>query len=113
MTWRIPRRLWTMSTTLSKLFFIADTIQDLLAPRALIPQGHMMILAMLLGATKTHTTIMWILKDNIILKTHTTIMWMLKEMHLMLIKVQLTVKKDKAILRKMPCLNKNVRVKGS
>ena len=77
-----------------------------------------MILVMLLDATKSHTTIMWILKD-IALKTHTTIMWMIKdnhrhkEMHLMLLKVHLTVKKDKAILMKTPCLNKNVRVKGS
>ena len=110
-----------MSTTLSNCFsmIVVDTIQDLLAPRALIAQGHMMTLAMLLGATGIHTTIMWILKDNIILKTHTTIMWMLKdnhrhkEMHLMLLKVHLTVKKDKATLMKTPCLNKNVRDKGS
>ena len=105
---RRPRRLWTMSTTLSKLFFIADTIQDLLAPRALIPQGHMMIPSMLLDATKIHTTIMWIFKDNINLKTHTTIMWMLKdnhrhkERHLMLLKVHLNLKKDKATLMKTP-----------
>ena len=78
-----------------------------------------MTLAILLGATGIHTTIMWILKDNIILKIHTTIMWMLKdnhrlkEMHLMLLKVHLLMKKDKAILKKTLGLNNNVRVKGS
>ena len=78
-----------------------------------------MILAILLGATTIHTTIMWILKDNINLKTHTTIMWMLMdnhrlmEMHRMLLKVHLTMKKDMVTLKKTPCLKKNVRVKGS
>ena len=78
-----------------------------------------MILAMLLGATTIHATIMWILKDDINLKTHTTIMWMLmdnhrlKEMHLMPLKVHLTMKKDMVTLRKPPCLKKHVRVKGS
>ena len=108
-----------MSTTLSKFFFIADTIQDLLAPHALIPPAQVMIKLKANGDLGIHTTIMWILKDNIILKTHTTIMWMLKdshrhkEMHLMLLKVPLTMKKDKATLRTTPCLSKNVRVKGS
>ena len=110
-----------MSTPLLNCYsmIVVDTIQDLLAPRALIPPAQVMIQLKANGDLRIHTTIMWILKDNIVLKTHTPIMWILKdnhhhkEMHIMLLKVHLTRKKDKATLRKMPCLSKNVRVKGS
>ena len=110
-----------MSTTLSNCYsmIVVDTIQDLLAPHALIPPAQVMIKLKANGNLGVHTTIMWILKDNINLKTHTTIMWMLqnshrhKEMHLRLLKAPLTMKKDKATLKTTSCLSKNVRVKGS
>ena len=110
-----------MSIPLSSCCYmiIVDTVQDLLAPHALIPPAQVMIKLKANGDLGIHTTIMWTLKDNIILTTHTTIMWMfklshrLKEMHLMLLKVPLTMKKVKANLMKTPCLSKNVRVNGS
>ena len=57
-----------MSTTLSKHFFIGATIQDLLARRALIAQAHMEATLMIVGDTKTHTSIMWMLKVTHLLK---------------------------------------------
>ena len=57
-----------MSTTLSKHFFVGATIQDLLARRALIAQAHMEATLMIVGNTKTHTSIMWMLKVNHLLK---------------------------------------------
>ena len=57
-----------MSTTLSKHFFVGATIQDLLARHALIAQAHMEATLMISGDTKTHTSIMWMLKVNHLLK---------------------------------------------
>ena len=68
----------------------------------------MMILSILLGATKTHTSIMWMIKLalNLMLMRH---MWMPQ----MLVKVHNNMKKKaKAILLKTPSLHKNVHANG-
>ena len=57
-----------MSTTLYKSYYIIDTIQGLLALRALIAQGLMTPPLMIVGDIKSHTTIMWRFKANILLK---------------------------------------------
>ena len=76
---------------------VVITVRGLVAPRELILHAPMVITLKVTIVHKTHTPIMWMLKDNL---SH-------KEMHLMLVKTHRNLKKAKQKMRKSLYLNEN------